>query len=120
MKNLCKLVKSYPGSALFILMAAILWTVPATAGGDPSEETCRDLGKIEIKCLDCATGEYIGSVTVDALYDSSFGDCNGRYKEAREICARAYGRNKFEIGTKWSYSIGLTDFYGNSPPNCKY
>lgn len=102
---------------LAILLAA---AVPALAGGSVSPESCEKVGTIEVKCSKCDTGEYVGTVVVDALYDSSFNSCMGNYQLARERCAGASGLDKSQIGMKWEYWIKTTKFYNKWPKSCTY
>ncbi len=83
-------------------------------------ETCSDLGKIDYRCVDCETGDYIGTVTEDALYDASFKSCAGKYREALRLCASAYGRDRSTIGIKWEYWIKGTKYFSHYPDRCNY
>ena len=119
MKHSCRLNRAL-ASGVFLCLMVAFWAVAAVAGGGPSAETCTELGKIDYRCMDCATGAYIGTVTEDALYDASFNSCAGKFREARNLCARAYGRERATIGLKWEYWIGGTKDFSTWPKNCTY
>ncbi len=110
-----------PGLAFCLCLAILLASaVPALAGGSVSPESCEKVGTINVKCLKCDTGDYVGTVVVDAKYDASFESCMGNYRLARERCAGASGLEQSQIGMKWDYWISGTKYYNHWPNNCTY
>jgi len=119
MKIFCHLIKGRLALALFICLVAIIWTVTATAGGNPLAKTCEEVGKIEVRCTDCATGAYIGSVIVPALHDASVDRCHN-WGAALKLCSDAYGHEYSCIGMTSDYLINGQRYHDNCPKDCKY
>ncbi|EMS78128.1 hypothetical protein Dpo_10c01220 [Desulfotignum phosphitoxidans DSM 13687] len=99
-------------SAIMILSAH-----PSNAQSNPSAESCIDLGMIDVQCFNCATGEYLGKINVQAAYDDWNKDCLPSKDQARSRCSNAYGIPLNDVGMKWQYRIGLTDWKNYSPRN---
>ena len=72
-----------------------------------SDATCKEVGKINIKCYNKHSEEYIGLVSVDArLYDENgVKDCLYSYQEVRDRCTGAYGISKDDLGFYYEYKI---------------
>lgn len=95
----------------------ILSAHPSNAQSNPSAESCIDLGMIDVQCFNCATGEYLGKINVQAAYDDWNKDCLPSKDQARSRCSNAYGIPLNDVGMKWQYRIGLTDWKNYSPRN---
>ncbi len=98
----------------------LLAAVPALAGGKPSEENCAKADKIEVKCIVCNTGEFVGVISMVPKYDPEYGDCGGNYREARNLCITAYGEQEGGMGCKWSHYMGGVTYKGWYPSGCKH
>ncbi|MBN2398657.1 MAG: hypothetical protein JXI32_09770 [Deltaproteobacteria bacterium] len=103
-----------------VCVALLVCSGVVYAGGGPSVENCEKKGMIDISCIICETGEYLGMVSIQAEYDPEYGDCMLRYKEARQRCATCYGTTLSETGIKWEYYLGGTKYYGHYPKYCKH
>ena len=105
--------------AIGVFLALIGFSTGVWAGDKPSPERCEELGMIDVECIICNTGQYLGKISIQAEYDPRYEDCMKRYVEARDKCASFYGTPKDETGIKWSYWIGGTRYFGHYPTNCK-
>ncbi len=59
-------------------------------------------------------------VTVDAVYSAEFESCNGNFRQAWDLCSNAYLRQKSDIGMKWEYWLGGTQYFNKWPKHCQY
>ncbi len=89
------------------------------AGGGPSEDSCKDLGLIDVTCIACASGQKTGVISIEAAYDPAYGDCMLYYREARKKCADVYGTALNATGIKWEYWMRSTKYYGHYPTSCE-
>lgn len=111
----------FPNAMAGLLAVALLaLAVPASAGAGPSEETCKQLGWLDVTCIVCATGEKFGMVSVEAAYDAEYNDCGKNYSEARRRCVSFYGKDYNTTGVKWKQYIGGTIYNGWAPKSCKH
>ena len=78
------------GSLLYVVflislcLALSLWAAPVMAGKKPSVENCNEMGMLDVSCIICKTGQYLGKISVVAEYDPEYKDCGNRYREARQ------------------------------------
>jgi hypothetical protein len=115
MKTLFKSITVRSALVLLALMATTL----SFAGGGPSPENCEDKGLIDVECIVCDTGEYVGKVSVQAEYDSEYGDCMKCYRKARDLCISTYNMDSSNAGCKWRYSMGGKAYKGFFPSYCE-
>ncbi len=104
-------------SCLAALLLVLLATVPAMAGGDPSEDSCAGLGMLTVQCFQCSTGRYLGVINSAAGYDAHNKDCLKSINAAKQSCSGAYGVPTSDIGMKWMYKIRLTEWRNWNPRN---
>ncbi len=111
----------FPNAVAGLLAVALLaLAVPAAAGAGPSDETCKQIGWLDVTCFVCATGEKFGMVSVEAAYDAEYNDCGKNYNEARRRCANYYSKDYNTTGVKWSQTIAGTIYDGWAPNDCKH
>lgn len=103
-----------------LVLSILLTTSSMFAGGGPSPEKCEEMGMLDVDCIVCETGEYLGKISVKAEYDPDYRDCGGRYREARQKCADFYVLELSKTGCKWSHSMGGKTYRGWYPDYCKH
>lgn len=108
------------GLVAAVFFVAVVLVSPISAGQKPSVESCEEMGMLDITCFICDTGEYVGMISVKAEYDSEYGDCGNRYREARRKCSEFYGFDLKEIGCRWSHTMGGTSYGGWYPEYCNH
>ena len=97
------------------LLLALLVSSPALARTNPSADSCAGLGMIDVQCYQCSTGTFLGKINVPAGYDDWNKDCLRSKDEARNRCSGAYGVDTNDIGMKWQYNLGATNWKNWSP-----
>jgi hypothetical protein len=96
-------------------MVMALSSAAALAQGKPSPESCSGVGMIDVQCFNCATGKFLGMINVQAAYNEWNKDCLPNKDQARDRCSSAYGFHPKDIGMKWKYNLGLTEWRNWSP-----
>jgi len=104
-------------SAMLTLACLLAMAPPAPAGQDPSADNCAALGMLDVQCCQCSTGTYLGIINVQAGYDDWNKDCLRSKDEARSRCSGAYGVDTNDIGMKWKYHLGMTEWKNWNPRN---
>jgi len=100
-----------------LCVSGMVMSGTALAQGNPSAESCNELGMLDVQCFNCATGEYLGKINVQAAYDEWNKDCLPNKDQARSRCSGAYGIPIENVGMKWKYMISLTEWKNFSPRN---
>ncbi|MFW5836416.1 MAG: hypothetical protein ACOCVM_00305 [Desulfovibrionaceae bacterium] len=113
MDRLCKVM--WRGVVMGLVMA--LWSAAALAQSNPSPESCSGVGMIDVQCCNCATGEYMGKINVQAAYDEWNKGCLPSKDQARGRCSGGYGIPLNDVGMKWKYKLGMTEWKNWNPRN---
>ena len=108
------------GFVTVLVLITSFWAGPVFATGNASASKCNALGKIDVKCYTCPSGEYLGIVSMTPVYDAAGNDCISSFREIKDRCANAYQVPKDEVGFKYKYWLDLTILDNKYPDNCNF